>query len=111
MKDIEFLPVYTSAHGEYSGMVIRLGGGLEAWGVYNYMAERNTTVVAPGGTVGMGGGWFGFGGHSSITSMYGLGSGQALEVEVVTADGPLLTASPDLNPALFWALRGAGGGT
>ena len=34
-----------------------------------------------------------------------------LEVDVVIADGTLLTANACTNTDLFWALRGGGGGT
>lgn len=40
-----------------------------------------------------------------------MGADQALEWEVVTADGTLLTASPTQNSDLYWALSGGGGGT
>jgi hypothetical protein len=36
---------------------------------------------------------------------------QVLAMEVVTADGRFVTASPTSNPDLFWGLRGAGGST
>ena len=40
-----------------------------------------------------------------------MGADQALEWEVVTADGKLVTASPTKNSDLYWALSGGGGGT
>lgn len=40
-----------------------------------------------------------------------MGADQALEWEVVTANGTLLTASPTQNSDLYWALSGGGGGT
>lgn len=36
---------------------------------------------------------------------------QALEFEVVTAKGEFVTANADINPDLFWALRGGGPAT
>ncbi len=109
LKDFELLPDY--AGGDYSGRAVRYGAGVEAWEMYNFMAANNITLVAPGGTtVGGAGGWLSGGGHSSITSAYGLGADQALSIEVVTADGRVLTADPETNTDLFWALRGGGGG-
>lgn len=68
--------------------------------------------MAPGGyTVGAAGGWFCGGGHTTITSTYGLGSDQALSINVVTADGRLVTADPFTNQDLFFALRGGAGST
>lgn len=51
------------------------------------------------------------GGHSALTSLYGLGADQALEWEVVTASGAHIIATPTQNPSLYWALSGGGGGT
>jgi len=96
--------------GNYTGMAVRYGSGLEAWEVFNYMVDYNITIFAPGGkTVGANGGWFASGGHGSLTSLYGLASDNALSVDVVTADGRFVTADPYQNTELFWALRGGGG--
>ncbi len=110
LKQFEFLPKYTM--GEYTGMAVRFGAGLESWEAFNHMAANNNiTFVAPGGaTVGVAGGWLGFGGHSTIVSKYGLGSDQVLSIQVVTADGRFVTADPSTNTDLFYALRGSGGG-
>lgn len=51
------------------------------------------------------------GGHSALSSKYGLGADQVLEWDVVVADGRRLIASRDQNSDLFWALSGGGGGT
>ena len=40
-----------------------------------------------------------------------MASDQVLSLEVVTADGRFVTASPTQNTDLFWALRGGGGST
>ena len=46
-----------------------------------------------------------------MSSRYGLGADQALEWEIVTANGTLVTATPTRNSDLYWALSGGGGGT
>jgi FAD/FMN-containing dehydrogenase len=75
------------------------------------MDEYNMTIVVPGGsTVGAYGGWFLGGGHSVLASTYGLGSDQALSLQVVTADGRFVTADPSTNQDLFYALLGGGPG-
>jgi FAD/FMN-containing dehydrogenase len=52
-------------------------------------------------TLGGGVGW--------LMRKYGLTIDQLLSVDLVTADGDLVKASADVNPDLFWAVRGAGG--
>ncbi len=49
------------------------------------------------------------GGVGWLSRSYGLTSNTIVSVELVTADGELVTADADQNPDLFWALRGGGG--
>ncbi|EIW57346.1 FAD-binding domain-containing protein [Trametes versicolor FP-101664 SS1] len=67
--------------------------------------------VTAGGSVGAAGGWPAGGGHSALTPTFGLGVDNILEMTLVTANGTFLAANPHINPDLFWALRGGGGGT
>ncbi|KAJ5167687.1 uncharacterized protein N7482_003281 [Penicillium canariense] len=62
-------------------------------------------------TVGAAGGYIQGGGHSPFGHWKGLASDNALEFEIVTANGALVTANSYQNTDLFWALRGGGGGT
>jgi len=60
----------------------------------------STTGIA-GLTVGGGLGW--------AMARYGMAVDNLQSVEIVTADGSVLTAAEDENPDLFWAVRGGGG--
>lgn len=57
------------------------------------------------------GGYIQGGGHSPLSSMYGMAADQVLSMEVVLANGTFVTASSASNTDLFWALRGGGGST
>ncbi len=48
------------------------------------------------------------GGIGWLMRKYGLTIDQLLSVDLVTADGDLVTASADVNADLFWGVRGAG---
>jgi FAD/FMN-containing dehydrogenase len=68
-------------------------------------------LVAPMGTVshtGVGGLVTG-GGFGRLARRYGLSIDNLLGVDVVTADGELRRATPEMNPDLFWGVRGGGG--
>ena len=74
----------------------------------------NQNIIIVGGSrfsVGAAGGYPQGGGHSSHSPLYGLAVDNILEIDVVTADGKLLTANKCSNEDIFWALRGGGGGT
>lgn len=103
------LTTYSSPH--YNGPAIRLGAGVQAFEAYAFASAHGLAVV--GGecpTVGLAGGYTQGGGHSSLSSKYGLGADQTLEWEVIDGRGNLLTATPTQNPDLYWALSGGGGG-
>jgi hypothetical protein len=58
-------------------------------------------------TVGVAGYSLG-GGESSLTPKFGYGCDSIVSLEVVTADGSVLTANENENRDLFWAMCGAG---
>jgi FAD/FMN-containing dehydrogenase len=57
------------------------------------------------------GGYIQGGGHSPLSSLYGMAADHVLGFEVVTPLGEFVTADSANNQDLFWALRGGGGGT
>lgn len=60
-------------------------------------------VGAVGYTLGGGMGW--------LARKYGLAADHVRSIEIVTADGAIRRTSPETEPDLFWALRGAGAGS
>ncbi|KAL2840646.1 FAD binding domain protein, partial [Aspergillus pseudodeflectus] len=111
LKDTKFYSKYKATNG-YVGPAIKVGAGVQVWEAYEFAKANGVTVV--GGeavTVGLGGGYTAGGGHSPLSSMYGMAADQVLSMEVVMADGRFITASATQNPDVFWMLRGGGGST
>ena len=82
------------------------------WGhVYNRVMTNAGRYVQGGGcmTVGVVGLILG-GGFGSCSKAFGQAGASLMEAEVVTADGEVKIANACMNPDLFWALKGGGGG-
>lgn len=81
---------------------VRLGefdSATEPFGLATTLGVATDTGIA-GLTLGGGYGW--------LNGKFGLACDNLLSVEIVTADGAVLTASAEENPDLFWGIRGAG---
>jgi FAD/FMN-containing dehydrogenase len=78
---------------------------------YDAVTTKGGRYVQGGGcmTVGVAGLILG-GGFGSYSKGYGLAAANLIEAEIVTADGDIKIANACLNPDLFWALKGGGGG-
>jgi FAD/FMN-containing dehydrogenase len=89
--------------------LVRVGGGA-TWGRTAAALDPHGWSLTAGDTadVGVGGLTLG-GGIGWMVRRYGLAVDNLAGARVVTAGGKLLTASPDENTDLFWALRGGGG--
>ncbi|KAH8824319.1 FAD-binding domain-containing protein [Flagelloscypha sp. PMI_526] len=91
---------------------ITIGAGVGFEDLYKFADGLNLTVI--GGyhqTVGASGGWMMGGGHSVLSTVYGLGVDRVVQIKVVTPDGRYRVANSVQNKDLFWALRGGGGST
>jgi FAD/FMN-containing dehydrogenase len=80
------------------------------WEEFNARAGRSGLTTPSGdiAAVGVAGLTLG-GGFGLLSRNYGLTIDSLLEVELVTADGRVLTANAETHPDLFWAVRGGGG--
>jgi FAD/FMN-containing dehydrogenase len=88
---------------------VRVGGGV-VWGEID-AATQHYGLATTGGlvtTTGVAGYTLG-GGLGYLMRSYGLACDNLVSVDVVTADGERLVASPRENEDLFWAVRGGGG--
>jgi len=100
MNDVTLSPDYRAA---------RISGGARASDVLAVTDPRGLAVVTGScSSVGMSGLTLG-GGYGSLIDRFGLALDNLLAAEVVLADGRIVTASPDNEQELFWALRGGGG--
>lgn len=87
----------------------RIGGGA-IWGEVNEATVRQGLATTGGvvSTTGVGGLTLG-GGMGWAMASWGLAIDNLLSVEMVLADGQVVTADEDHHPDLFWAIRGGGG--
>ena len=114
LNQLDFYPNFTasncpSANGQNVG---EMGAGVVAGDAYKFFNSHGMDVT--GGyeeSVGIAGGFGQGGGVGDYTTTYGLMVDNAVEFEVVTADGQVRIINECNDPDLFWAMRGGGGGT
>jgi hypothetical protein len=88
-----------------------IGAGTQAQEAWEFFEPFGMLVtVGAIGSVGIAGGFGQGGGHGPLGPKYGLMVDQAVEFDVVTADGRKRTINECTDPDLFWAMRGGGGG-
>ncbi|KAL9585041.1 MAG: hypothetical protein Q9212_001756 [Teloschistes hypoglaucus] len=93
---------------DHASKTLTAQGGC-VWADVDAAAEEHGLATV-GGTVnhtGIGGLTLG-GGYGWLSGEYGLTVDNLLSVEIVLADGRVVTSSPTENDDLFWAVRGAG---
>ncbi len=98
-----------SVSANWENGAARIAGGARASDV---VRETDPLGLAPVtgavGAVGMAGLTLG-GGYGPLIGRFDLAVDNLLAAEVVLADGRIVTAGPDSETELFWALRGGGG--
>jgi FAD/FMN-containing dehydrogenase len=100
MKRISIEPNARIARVQCGATSADLAGPAHDFGLA--LSTGDTSSVGMGGLIT--GGGIGF-----MARKYGLTIDSLLSARVVTADGDIVTASPDDHPDLFWAIRGGGG--
>jgi FAD/FMN-containing dehydrogenase len=100
MKSLRVDPVGRTARAETGLTWGEYNRETQAFGLASTGGVVSTTGIA-GLTLGGGLGW--------LQGKHGLSCDNLLSADLVTADGELLTASPEQHPDLFWGLRGGGG--
>ncbi|KAH3920290.1 hypothetical protein HBH56_002450 [Parastagonospora nodorum] len=111
-QDLKNISFGTWSDKYYSGPTVTVGAGVIGYEVLEAANKQGLTVVSGEcATVGLAGGFTQGGGHSALSTQFGLAADQTLSFDVVTARGDIVTASPTENADLYWALSGGGGGT
>ncbi|CAG8595662.1 411_t:CDS:2 [Ambispora gerdemannii] len=89
----------------------RIGAGSKLGPIY-YTLSQSGYMIPGGSCPGVGISGFALGGGYGLYSRkFGLAVDNILSIDIVNADGDLITASSTKNSDLFFALRGAGGGS
>jgi FAD/FMN-containing dehydrogenase len=100
MKGIRVDPEHRTARAEPGLKLDEFDRATQAHGLATTMGIASDTGIA-GLTLGGGYGW--------LAGSHGLACDNLLSVDLVTADGELVTASESENADLFWGVRGGGG--
>lgn len=100
MKAIEVDPERRIVHAQPGVTWGELDRATQAYGLATPGGEVSTTGIA-GLTLG--------GGMGYLRRKYGLSADNLIAVEMITADGQLVTADDSHNSELLWGLRGGGG--
>ncbi|KAF1994916.1 FAD-binding domain-containing protein [Amniculicola lignicola CBS 123094] len=113
MKDLKYHGLFRPkcSKTQYTN-IGEIGAGVQAQEAWEFFEQLDMLVtVGAVGSVGLAGGFGQGGGHGPLGPSYGLMVDQAVEFDVVTADGQARTINECSDPELFWAMRGGGGGT
>ncbi|KAI1266333.1 FAD-binding domain-containing protein [Xylariaceae sp. FL1019] len=103
----EFIPDGCTADASYA---VSAGPGVDVEILNNWAFENGkVTIGGTTATVGAAGGYILGGGIGPLGPHLGMGVDNALQYQVVTADGEIKIANECSNEDLFWALRGGGG--
>lgn len=112
MHHITSVSVASWSDETYHGPALKISAGVQGGDLLTFAAQHNLTALT--GTcpsVGVAGGYIQGGGHSALSSKFGLAADQLLEMDIIDAEGDFKTVNRQIDKNLFWALSGGGGGT
>ncbi|KAI0061811.1 FAD-binding domain-containing protein [Artomyces pyxidatus] len=111
LQDVSFTDSFSIGSKHY-GSAVTVGSGVGLKKMYAAALVAGKFVVGgTAATVSAGGGYTQGAGHSAFAPIYGLAADNALQYEIVIANGNLLTVNEYSHPDLFWAVRGGGPGS
>ncbi|WP_019834398.1 FAD-dependent oxidoreductase [Sphingomonas sp. PR090111-T3T-6A] len=91
---------------------VSAGAGCMWIDLYHAVTTQAGRYVQGGGCTDVGvAGLVQSGGFGSFSKGFGTAASSLLEAEIVTADGVARICNARINPDLFWAIRGGGGGS
>lgn len=115
INTLDFFDTYTPKDCSTAGTISNvgeMGAGVMAYQAYPFFGSHGVDICGGNdATVGLAGGFGQAAGHGAFGPTYGLMVDQAIEFDVVTADGTFRTINECNDPDLFWAMRGGGAGT
>ncbi|KAG6908846.1 hypothetical protein DXG01_003012 [Tephrocybe rancida] len=111
LKNITFTDSFYVG-SNHKGSVITVGSGVTLSEIYTASGAIGKIVVGgTASTVVAAGGYVQGAGHSATSPLLGLAADNCHELQVVLANGTLVTVNEVENSDLFWAIRGGGAGS
>jgi FAD/FMN-containing dehydrogenase len=97
-------------HATVTGSTVRVGPGAQSIDALSALAPLGKQLVTGTCPTVRAGGFVSGGGVGFQTRKFGTASDRVVSAQVVLADGRIVRCSPTVEPDLYWAVRGGGGG-
>ncbi|KAI0064118.1 FAD-binding domain-containing protein [Artomyces pyxidatus] len=110
-KNITFEDNFRIGNKNY-GSTVTVGSGVGLKALYGAAKDQGKIFVGgTAATVAAAGGYSQGAGHSAFSPVLGLATDNAVQYNIVTANGDYLAVNEFSHPDLFWAVRGGGAGS
>ncbi|MFF7889746.1 FAD-dependent oxidoreductase [Streptomyces sp. NPDC020794] len=97
-------------HVAVTGSTVRVGPGAQSVDALSALAPLGRQLPVGTCPTVRAGGFVSGGGVGFQTRKFGMASDRVVSAQVVLADGRIVRCSPTVEPDLYWAVRGGGGG-